>query len=229
MGSNPLVSRFMKGVFNERPPKPRYQEIWDVKPVLNYLCKLSPVKLISLKQLTLKLCMLLALVSAQSAQTLSLISLDNMIVRGSNIKFVVDELVKQSRPGNVGHVIELEAYPPDRRLCVKTVLSEYISRTKSLRETERKFFVSYKAPHGKVSKDTIARWVRMVLSLAGVDTAMFKSHSTRAAATSAASVKFVPVSDIITTAGWSNEKTFQTFYKKPIKPVNQFPQAVLQA
>ena len=37
LGAHPLISRFMKGVFNKRPPRPRYEEIWDVKPVLDYL------------------------------------------------------------------------------------------------------------------------------------------------------------------------------------------------
>ena len=29
-GSHPLVIRFLKGVFNTRPPQPRYSSIWDV-------------------------------------------------------------------------------------------------------------------------------------------------------------------------------------------------------
>ena len=40
-----------------------------------------------------------------------------------------------------------------------------------------------------------------MLLLAGVDSAISKSHSTRAVATLAVSVKFVPVSDIIKEAG----------------------------
>jgi hypothetical protein len=45
---------------------------------------------------------------------------------------------------------------------------------------------------------------------------MFKAHSTRAASTSAASNRNVPISDILSTAGWSNERTFQVHYNKPI-------------
>ena len=89
--------------------------------------------------------------------------------------------------------------------------------------------MSYKAPYKKVSRDTIARWVQTVLSLAGVYTTIFKAHSTRAATTSAARAQFVPIKDIIQTAGWSSEKTFQKFYNKPIKPVSKFVQGVLQA
>lgn len=34
-GSHPLTVRFMKGVFEKRPPHPRYNKIWDVSLVLN--------------------------------------------------------------------------------------------------------------------------------------------------------------------------------------------------
>ena len=60
----------MRGVFNLRPPIPRYEEIWDVRIVLNYLRQLSPAKDLPLKSLTLKVCMLVALVSGQRVQTL---------------------------------------------------------------------------------------------------------------------------------------------------------------
>ena len=76
LGYHPLISRFLKGVFNLRPPIPRYTHIWDVRPVLNYLRSLSPIQMLSLKQLTIKLCMLLALVSTQRCQTLHKLRID---------------------------------------------------------------------------------------------------------------------------------------------------------
>lgn len=59
-GKHPLVIRFLKGVFESRPAMPRYTAVWDVNQVLDYLKTLSPVNEISLKSLTLKLTMLLA-------------------------------------------------------------------------------------------------------------------------------------------------------------------------
>ena len=37
VGQNPLVCRLLKGVFQSRPPKPKYTEVWDVQVVLTYL------------------------------------------------------------------------------------------------------------------------------------------------------------------------------------------------
>ena len=47
IGSHPLVSRFMKGVFQSRPPCPRYLATWDVSVVLSHLRSLSPKEEIS--------------------------------------------------------------------------------------------------------------------------------------------------------------------------------------
>ena len=30
VGQNPVVCRLLKGVFQSRPPKPKYTEVWDV-------------------------------------------------------------------------------------------------------------------------------------------------------------------------------------------------------
>ena len=64
IGSHPLVSRFMKGVFQSRPPCPRYLATWDVSVVLSHLRSLSPKEDLSLKDVTFKLTMLMALVCA---------------------------------------------------------------------------------------------------------------------------------------------------------------------
>ena len=65
VGKHPLVSRLRKGIFQEKPPRPKYTEIWDVSIVLIYLQSLSPVDTLSLKELTLKLVVLILLVSGQ--------------------------------------------------------------------------------------------------------------------------------------------------------------------
>ena len=70
VGQHPLVIRLMKGIANERPPKPRYTTTWDVAEVTTYLSALGENKTLSLKLLTKKLLMLLALVSPERASVL---------------------------------------------------------------------------------------------------------------------------------------------------------------
>jgi len=37
IGQHPLVTRMLKGVYNERPPLPRYSSFWYVGEVLRYV------------------------------------------------------------------------------------------------------------------------------------------------------------------------------------------------
>ena len=61
ISQHPLVSRLLTGVFQTRPPLPRYQGTWDVGTVLNYISADRLDQKMSLKQLSLCTVMLLAL------------------------------------------------------------------------------------------------------------------------------------------------------------------------
>ena len=62
---------------------------------------------------------------------------------------------------------------------------------------------------------------------AGIDTESFKPHSTRAASTSAALRKGIPLETTMAAAGWSAECTFATYYKKDVKEDATFGQSIL--
>jgi len=61
---------------------------------------------------------------------------------------------------------------------------------------------------------------------AGVVVNTFKPHSTRAAAASKAKNVSVPIKEILDTAGWSSERTFDRFYK-PFQGNGVFATSVL--
>ncbi len=207
----------MKGIFNLKPPQPRYSKIWDFKVVLNYLRQLSPAESLGLRDLTHKLCMLIALTSTQRLETLHKQNTADLEIMPDLSCFHIKGLVKQSRPGNVGTVVKLSGYPPHRRLCVFHYLQYYLQKTSTLRAPDNKqLFISFRRPHDGVSKDTIARWIRVTLNKAGIDTDIYRPHSTRAASTSALDNASIPVSDIVNAAGWARRDTFRRFYNKPI-------------
>lgn len=229
VGAHPLIVRFMKGVFNLKPTKSRYCETWDVSTVLLYLQKLSPVSKLSLKLLSLKLAMLIALTLASRTQSIHLLDIRNMKKGYDVYTLFYRDLLKQSRPGKGNPVAELKAYPCDRRLCVIFALKEYLKRTQEIRGSKTSLFLSYIKPHGEITKDTISRWLRTVMYNSGIDCDKFKVHSIRSASTSKAKLNFVPVDKIISVAGWSNTKTFATYYNKPIKTdTGAYTEAVLK-
>ena len=72
--------------------------------------------------------------------------------------FRVSELLKQSRPGVHLKPLELKPFPLGEKLCVVKSLEEYIHRAAHLRDSTDNLFITYIKPHGRASKDTIARW-----------------------------------------------------------------------
>ena len=88
--------------------------------------------------------------------------------------------------------------------------------------------MSYSEQHKAVSRNTISRSVKTVLSSAGIDTKKFRPHSTRAAAVSAANNASVHLYEILTTAGWPSESIFAHFYNKPVVRESHFASNVLE-
>ena len=107
MGFHPLVVRFIKGFFEKRTPVAKYENFWDVSGLLDYLKMQKPNCDLSLKDLTLKLCALLLVATAQRVQTIHLLKLDWIEFVHSGCKIHVLDKVKQTRPGHVQNVLEL--------------------------------------------------------------------------------------------------------------------------
>ena len=229
IGYHPHVSRFMKGIYKGSPPTPRYQSTWDFQPVLTYLAATNPVDKLDLNMLTLKLVMLIALVSAQRGQSLHILDIGPGCMKEvpDGYEFLLTAHIKQRRPGYKAPTVVFRAHPANPSHCVCTCLKEYLKRTKPLRGTETKLFVSFTKPHKWVSRETLSRWIRTVMTSAGVDTTIFKPHSTRAVATSKANTASVPIQEILKTAGWSSSRCFDKFYDKPVES-STFASAILK-
>ena len=208
----------MKGVFSLRPPEPKYFVTWDVRQVLDFLKTWSPAESLSLKQLTLKLVMLAALITAARSSSVNKMNLCFRYFKPHGVLFKVPGLTKCAGPKRPLQNLFLASFPPDRRLCFVNYLKQYEKVTKNLRQktenTQNLLFISYVKPHKPVTSATIARWVKTVLSLAGID-GVFTAHSTRGASASAAARAGVALSDIMEAADWSRESTFKKFYHRP--------------
>ena len=216
VGSHPLVVRFLKGIFAIKPAIPKNVVTWDTSVVLNFLKTLSPVKVITLQQLTYKATTLTALLTSQRCQSLTLIDLRNVSITKFTVKIRFGDLLKQSRPGFQLKELTVKGFPADRRLCLVTVLKEYIQRTDKLRNDYNQLFITIKKPHHPASSPTISRWIKHTLSMAGINMDIFTPHSVRSASSSNAKSLNIPLKSILQTAGWSSRCTFAKFYKKKI-------------
>ncbi|XP_033758533.1 uncharacterized protein LOC117340863 [Pecten maximus] len=211
-GNHPLVKRFLPGVFQLRPALPRNAVTWDPQQVLVFLEHLDCA---TIKNLTLKLTVLLALLTGQRAQSLHLLDLRNITIDAESVKIRFGDKLKHTRPGHHQQEIVLNSFSTPE-LCIVNVLTRYLAQTEQLRVGATQLLISYQKPYKPVTRATISRWIKTVLSQAGIDMTIFTPHSTRSASTSAALRTAVPLSTILKTAGWTNKCTFGTYYNKPV-------------
>ena len=165
----------MSGIFNKRPPQPKHPLIWDVETVLDFLRKLPANDLLSDTLLTLKVSMLLSLLS------------DSRVSEITNLR--VDYLTKHSSVYTKSPTqSEVYNFPGDSKLCVCKAIDSYLERRNVWGVGESQFLVSHIKPHKPVPPSTVSRWLGQVLAMASIDTEVFKAHSTRSESSSKAEV-----------------------------------------
>jgi len=230
IGNHALINRFCKGAGVLKPPRPRYDFVWDPAPVLAKLGTLFPYDSLPLETITKKMVLLLALATGQRAQTLALFKL-SQISMGDKLTIRVPDRVKTSAPGRPQPFFSFSPFIDSENLCVYGIVKHYLTITQDLRNSSGdSFFISFVRPHRAVGQQTISRWLRLSLSDCGVKSDLLSSHSTRHAATSLAARKGVPLDLIKRAAGWSgSSQVFARFYNRPIIDPEEFSSAVLRA
>lgn len=228
LGKDAGLSRFFQGISSMKPQKPKYENIWDPGPVIQALGKQYPNKDLSLEELTKKLIMLLALSTAQRVQTLSKISIDNIIKVKEGYNIQVPDRIKTSGLNRPQPLLILEKFKRQPQVCVATTLEDYLEKTSKIRGHAKKLFITIKKPHHEASTETLSRWICDVLKNTGIDICVFTAHSTRHAATSAAARNGVNIESIRRAALWTKKSSaFARFYNRPLADTKSFGLSVI--
>ena len=113
--------------------------------------------------------------------------------------FNITDPLKQSKPNHKPQPVIFHQYPHNEQLCPVRLVQVYLEKRRalSLETPYDAFFLTHRRPHHPATKDTIARWVKSVLQLSGVDIDIYKPHSCRSASTSHAKLAGVPLEDIL--------------------------------
>ena len=219
----------LKAVFNERPPRPKYESVWKVDQVLSIFREDGGSASLSLQDLTIKTAMLLVLTRPCRDADLAALDLRNRSYVPEGVAFQSCHLSKQSRPSHHGTSFFFPSFE-DKRLCPAKTLKVYEERTALFRDSsgENRVFRSFMGKHGPVTSSTIARWLKTCLKKGGIDTTKFKAHSIRAAAATKAAMSGLTVDEIMKAADWSSKGVFQKFYYRP-QHSGEFGSAVLAA
>ena len=218
----------MRGILKGNPPLPRYKEIWDVDIVLKYLLSLEENCDLSLRDLSKKLVVLLAITAPKRASEIARLDKKFMVINSEGATFQLTGLSKTQKDCNPKEVFYCR-FTQNRKICVVDCLCEYLKRSSEFRESEAPHDPLIRTtvkPHKGVTPNTVSNWIKDVMSLSGINTSKFKAHSTRGASTSKAAYKGISVNEILKMADWSNANTFSRFYhRNPEK--HQYSEAVL--
>ena len=229
IGQHPLVSRLLRGIFNIRPPLPRYSQSWNVSMVINFLSNYKSADL-SVFQLAKKAVTLLALVNADRCSDLAALDRDHLRWTELGAEFTVVQLTKTRKPGPPRKVL-YPKFDSNREICPVTVLHLYMEKTAgqvASLGSPKPVFVTSRKPFRRARAGTIGHWIKDLLNTAGVNTEVFSAHSTRSASTSYAASKGVPINDILKAANWSSETTFEQYYHRSSTP-STFAETILQS
>ena len=78
-------------------------------------------------------------------------------------------------------------------MCVYDTLAEYLDKTEQLRGQNKSLFISYVKSFAPVTSSTISRWIKIVMSSAGINVEKYKAHSVCSASSSKVNVAYVPM------------------------------------
>lgn len=216
IGKHPLVTKLLKGIYNARPPAPRYANTWDPAHILAHFDAMATTTL-SRIQISRKVVTLLAITTLLRCTDIASIQASSIITSDTEASFVLGKPRKTQHAGPLTK-ITVPAWPRNQTICPVACLKAYISSTSHIRDTSNadNLFISTNKPFRAVGSSTIARWIKIQLQEAGIDTTIFNAHSSRGAAASKAASKGIPINSILKQGQWANESTFAKFYRRDI-------------
>ena len=230
LGNDADIKRFCKGVSVMKPSRPKYNYTWDPITVIKYLASYYPNSELSLEKLTKKLVTLLALITAQRVQTLSLIKIKNIKFTDSFAQIFIDDRIKTTKINKLQPLLEIPIFREQENVCVYSTLKEYIQKTAQIRKNEEYLILTIKSEHKKATTQSISRWIKSTLEDSGIDTNIFSAHSTRHAATSAAKRAGLNIEVIRKAAGWcKNSEVFEKFYNRPTFQKGIFANSIMNS
>ena len=191
IGEHPTVVQLLKGCFNRKPPKARYNSLWDPDVVLNYLNSLPNNSDLGVAVLSKKLATLLALATIYRVSEIMAISFHSLKFSPTAASFSL------TRPKKAQHSGPLKSFVLPRfkgKCCPVECLESYVAISGEWRDPDSSaLFLSIRRPHKPVGSSTLGTWIKSCLSDAGLDPSSFFAHSTRGTAASKAVKQGIPV------------------------------------
>ena len=213
-GKHPIVTRLLKGIFRTRPALPSYICIYDAEIVIEFLKSLPCWEEITLKWLTLKLVILLALLSTHRCQTLNPLSIEHVDINIQQATFCIPKVIKSTTTMFHPKPIILQAFPADERIFPVRNIVEYIKASEKFRKSKNLLLSCYK--HEPIEAQRLSRYVKLTFKADGINTQLFTAHSTRHANSTGKYMKGLSLNDKVKEGEWKSSLSFRQFYNIPV-------------
>ena len=230
-----LLRDVIRGASLREAKSPRRLPAWDLFLVLASLreAPYEPLFSSDLKSLTCKTVFLIALASGRRAsEVCNLSGLNKDIATQQDgsfvLKFLPEFLAKNQDPSDPSPCIIIRPLTdflcpddPDLKLCPVRSLKRYLKFTRSLRQNQRKLFISFNHFYSKdISVASISRWLRLVIksayASAPTGTNSVRAHEIRAWAASTAFAQSWSLKNVLGAAYWRSESPFINFYLRDV-------------
>ena len=155
MNKHPLIDKYMTGIFNLRPPKPKLSFVWDVDILFRYFEQQVDNCLLSDVILTQKLIILLLLLGAHSLSTINLFCINNMVLNYLLVTFIPTEVLKHFRKSKPLDKFEYRTYE-NKTLC--DIAFFRCNKHEGL--TTDQLIIFHRKPFKGASIDTMQRWIK---------------------------------------------------------------------
>jgi hypothetical protein len=213
-GKAVLLEKTLKGIRRLRPAKPRYGEFWDVAVLVDHLEKLGESGELSLQDLRARTLCLWKLAAILRSSDLERISRQSLRQDDTGLLFRVNWPKEQKEPGLAAER-RLETLHDHPRICPVSNWLELERRYSELGAGETdSLWRALKKPYQPLGRERISKVVLGEMARAGIDTAVFKAHSTRGAASSAALDEGASEELVMRAAHWSSRSVFERFYAR---------------
>jgi integrase len=230
LSANPILRELVNSLKINAPKSALRVPQWDVYLVLEALKgqPFEPPTTCDLAHWSYKTAFLLALATAKRRSELHAIEFNTMRWGKKEVHlFLLPEFIaKNQRPGETFPAIVIPAMAhtlrkgdPDRTLCPHRALKWYLEKSKSLRSSQRRLFISFSKSGKEIAAPTLSRWIVKAVTIAMIQNGQLlcikntpRAHEVRAIATSLAIIRSVSMENILRAAFWRNESTFSRFY-----------------
>ena len=230
LSANPILRELVNSLKVNAPKSALRIPQWDIYLVLEALKgePFEPPTTCDLAHWSYKTAFLLALATAKRRSELHAIEFKTTRWEKNEVHlFLLPEFIaKNQRPGETFPSIVVPAMAhtlrkgdPNRALCPHRALKWYLEKSKALRSSQRRLFISFTKPGKEIAAPTLSRWIVKAVTIAMLQNGQLpcikntpRAHEVRAIATSLAIIRSVSMENILRAAFWRNESTFSRFY-----------------